>query len=115
MLARTAGLSHMTEFIAGAKRTGTRVAMIIVERKSSARPLATLPRMLAVAGATTVRCARSARETWPISEPLKSSNMSWVTGLPVTVWKVRGVTKFMAFFVITTWTFAPRLTSSRAR
>ncbi len=58
----TAGELHMTEFIAGAKRTGTFVAIIIVERKSSASPLATFPSMLPVAGATTVMWARSARE-----------------------------------------------------
>ncbi len=97
----------------GAKSTGTRVAMIMVERKSSAMPLATLPSRFAVAGATTVAWARSARATCPIWEPRKSSKSSWVTGLPDRVWKVRGVTNSVAWRVITTCTLAPAFVRSR--
>ena len=45
----------MFVFIAGAIITGARVAVYSDDRKSSARPLANLPMVLAVAGATSSR------------------------------------------------------------
>ena len=53
--ARTASCANIWVFIAGATSTGARVAMYSVDRKSSAMPLANLPMMLAVAGATSSR------------------------------------------------------------
>ena len=82
MLAWTTGLAHMLVFMAGAKSTGTLVAMTMVVRKSSAMPLAILPMMLAVAGAITSRSARSASEMWPIFEEANKVKISVVTGFP---------------------------------
>ncbi len=45
----------MLVFMAGAMSTGARVARYSADRKSSAMPCANLPRMLAVAGATSSR------------------------------------------------------------
>ena len=75
-------------------------------------PLASLPIMFAVAGATTKRSARSAsaicsRGAGP------SSNILTYTGLCESVSKVSGATNRAAFSVMTTWTLAPALTKSR--
>ena len=59
-------LSHIFVFMEGTKRTGTVVAMIMVVRKSSPMPFATLPIIFAVAGTMTIWSAMSARDTWPI-------------------------------------------------
>ena len=75
-------LSHIFVFMEGTKRTGTLVAITMVVRKSSAMPFATFPITLAVAGAITIWSAMSERAIWPILPPVKSSNISWVTGLP---------------------------------
>ncbi len=54
-LRRVAGWFHIVVFIAGATTTGALHARYVVERKSSATPLANLAMMLAVAGATRKR------------------------------------------------------------
>ena len=110
---RTMGFSHIFVFIEGTSRTGTVVAMTIVVRKSSAMPPAIFPRILAVAGAMTTRSAMSESAMWPTLLSVKGPNISCVTGLPDSVWKVRGVTNSVAFFVMTTWTSAPSLHSDR--
>jgi hypothetical protein len=53
--------------MAGAKRTGACVAMTVVDSISSAMPLAILPIIFAVAGATTIMSAFSAKEICFIS------------------------------------------------
>ena len=51
----------MFTFIAGHKIIGALVARITVDKRLSAIPEATIPIKLAVAGATTIRSALSAR------------------------------------------------------
>ena len=59
-----AGLSYMWPSMAGQTTTGARVASTVVVRASSASPWAMRAMVLAVAGATTTRSARSAMATW---------------------------------------------------
>jgi len=60
-LARVAACLHMFTFMAGATRTGARVASSTVVTRSSAIPAAILARVLAVAGATTTASPQSAK------------------------------------------------------
>ena len=73
-------LPYILEFIAGAKRTGALAAIITVVRRSSAMPDATFPMIFAVAGATTIRSAFSARSMCDIFDSCVRSNISCVTG-----------------------------------
>ncbi len=104
----------MPVFMAGAITMGARAAMTVVVSMSSAMPAAVLPMKLAVAGAMTNRSARWAKETCFTFHSPGSSNMSTVTGLAVSVRKVRGVTNSHADSVMITCTSSPRRTSMLA-
>ena len=58
-----------------------------------------------------MRSAFSVSEMWVASMTLSGSNWSTITRIRVSVWNVRGPTKFVADFVMTTGTWAPRCTS----
>ncbi len=62
------GFSHMFTFMAGASRTGARVASATVVRRSSAIPAASRAMTSAVAGAISSRSASSAMRMCPISD-----------------------------------------------
>ena len=70
------GLSSMWVFMAGAMSRGQRQASRVVLSMSSARPWASLAQMLAVAGATITRSARSARAMCSTSFAVKRSKVS---------------------------------------
>src|SRR5512143_3978157 len=110
----TAGCSYMLTFMAGATSTGAFVARYSVLSASSAMPRANLPRMLAVAGATSSRSASSAIETWRMSPFAPGAHWSWKTGWRERASNVIGATKRVAAAVITTRTSAPRRCSSRS-
>ena len=76
---------------------------------SSAMPRANLPRMFAVAGATSSRSASSAREMCRISPFSPSANWSRNTGWRESASNVIGLTKRVAAAVITTCTSTPAL------
>ena len=80
MLLRVAGCSHMFTFIAGATRTGARVASSTAETRSSASPQLSFASVLAVAGARITSSAQSASEMWSISPSSEASNRSVRTG-----------------------------------
>ena len=67
-LSCTSGCSHMLTFIAGASSTGARLASTTAASRSSAIPAAKRAMASAVAGATMIRSASSARRMWPISD-----------------------------------------------
>jgi hypothetical protein len=113
MFSTTAACSNMFTFMAGATRTGARVASKSVESASSAIPCAILPRTLAVAGATRSSSAASARLMCVMSLSAPRANWSRNTGCRERASKVMGLTNCVAFRVITTWTSAPRFSSSR--
>ena len=110
-LRRVASAVHMPVFIAGARSRGAFAASRVVESISSARPTASLARMLAVAGATTHRSASLAREMCATSQVSGRAKVSVTTGWLARVSKVSGVTNSVAFFVMTTRTWAPSLRS----
>ena len=86
----TAGCSNMLVFIAGASSTGALVAMNSDERKSSARPLANLPTVLAVAGATSSRSMVDAIEMCSMSALAPAFHWSVITSRRVIASKVSG-------------------------
>src|SRR5215475_6148057 len=108
-----AGCCHMFTFIAGASTTGAVEARYSVERKSSANPRANLPRVSAVAGATSsksVRCATaicSMADSRFASPPSEFAKTSVMTFWPLSAANVRGVTNSRAARVITTCTVCP--------
>ena len=70
----TAGWAHMRLFMAGAIRTGLpEKASSSVDKASSAMPEATLPMMLAVAGATTNMSPQSLSEMCSVPPEAKRS------------------------------------------
>ena len=69
---------------------------------SSAMPRANLPRMFAVAGATSSSSASSASEIWRISPETPSAHWSWKTAWRESASNVIGLTKRVAAAVITT-------------
>ena len=74
MLRCTAGCAHISQFMAGAMMTGLpEKASKSVERASSAMPEATLPMMLAVAGATTSISPQSLSEMCSVRPEAKRS------------------------------------------
>ena len=73
----------MFVFIAGTNTTGQVAAIIVVDNISSAIPLATLPIILAVAGATNIISAFLAKDICCISKAFGSSNISFETILPL--------------------------------
>ena len=107
----------MRTFMAGASSTGQVTAVYRVDRKSSATPPANLPRMSAVAGATSSRSPQRARSmcstpVWP-----GSCSAPTETGRPDKVCRVNGVRKRVAAVVITTdtsisWLFRSRVMSA---
>ena len=107
-----AGASHICTFMAGATRTGARVASSVVDMRSSAIPCAILAMMLAVAGATRTRSASWASEMWWMGSS-GSSNSPTATFSWVRARKVVGPTKRVACSVMSTFTLAPRFWSWR--
>ncbi len=101
---RTASCSNICVFIAGAISTGALVAVYSVDRKSSAIPLASLPMMLAVAGAINRRSAVDASAMCSISAFMPASNWSVITRRRVIASKVAGPTNRVAECVITATT-----------
>jgi len=101
--------------MAGAINTGPRAARRTVVRKSSAMPCAALARRLAVAGAITTACARSASATCSTASELWGSKRFVSTGRPESVRKVRGPTNSRACSVRQTVARAPSAVSSRKR
>ena len=99
MLRWVTGFSYMFVFMAGATTMGARVAMTVVVSMSSATPAATLPRKLALAGATRNTSARLASAMCSTSHWLGRSNMSTTAGFPVKVSMVLRVMKFRALRV----------------
>ena len=91
-----AGLSYMWPSMAGQTTTGARVASTVVVRASSASPWAMRAMVLAVAGATTTRSARSAMATWSIRSSVLGSNMSVTIGRWVMLPKASGDAKRVA-------------------
>jgi len=90
-------------------------AIIVVVSMSSAIPFAIFPITFALAGATINMSACFARDTCSTLNSKFLSNVSTRHLLPVKVSKVIGLIKFVAFFVIITWTFAPFFTRLLAR
>ncbi len=78
----TARFSYIFTFMAGQMITGARVARITFVRSVSAMPEAVLPIKLAVAGATTIRSALSARLMCPISDSQPRSKVFEATRFP---------------------------------
>ena len=72
----------MRWFIAGAIVIGAVVARHSVLTRSSAKPCASLARVLAVAGATTTRSAQRASSIWPIAASAAASHSEVRTGAP---------------------------------
>ena len=109
------GFSHMPVFMAGEKSTGAFVAMMVVVSISSQMPPATFPMTLAVQGATRKRSPRLASETCFTSKLKLRSKVSTMHLLLVSVSNVIGVMKWVAFWVMMTWTSAFNFTSIEAR
>ena len=78
----TAGLAHMSGFMAGAISTGPRRTRYNVDTKSSAKPCAAFARKSAVAGAMQNSSARSASVMWAPNGKSCGSNTSQATGRP---------------------------------
>src|SRR5579863_2030779 len=110
----TAGLAHMSLFIAGAASTGPVKARYSVESRSSARPCANLARQSALAGATTSNCARRARPMCSPSGCSRGEKSLVCTGRFVSASNVVAPMNFCAARVITTETEAPACTSRLA-
>src|SRR3546814_5383894 len=72
----------MRWFIAGATQIGAVVARHRVVTRSSAKPCASLARVSAVAGATTMRSAQRASSMWPIAASAAASHRLVRTGSP---------------------------------
>src|SRR5690606_29344839 len=115
MLACVAGCSHMRWFIAGASASGAVVARHRVVTRLSANPLASLARVLAVAGATSTRVAQRASSIWPIAASAAGSHSEPRTDSPDRAWKVVAPTKCVAPSVIATRTCAPASRRRRTR
>src|SRR5881394_2957198 len=109
------GFSHIRLFMAGQKMTGQAEALVIRLTMSSQRPWETLAMMLAVAGAMSIRSARSVREMCWGSEESRRLKASVWTGRALRAWKVRGVMNFWESGVMTTVTPAPRWISLEQR
>ncbi len=107
------GFCHMLTFIAGASSTGARDASTTAARRSLAMPAARRAIASAVAGATTIRSASSARRMCPICDSSVRSKSSRPTGWPDNVCMVRGVMNCVAASVRITRTSAPALMKRR--
>ena len=86
----------MRKFMAGATRTRLSVASSSVEARSSARPLASLARRPAVAGATTTRSASRDNSMCPMAASSVSENRSSCTRSPDRLATDNGVMKCRA-------------------
>ncbi len=114
MFRRTASCSNMFVFIAGAMSTGARVARYIELRKSSAMPLANLPMMFAVAGATTSSAIPDASEMCSMSAFAPRAYWSVITRRRVIASNVTVPTNRCAERVMTAATSWPRFCRPRA-
>lgn len=111
----TAGCSHICVFMAGATNSGLPLNdSSSVLSASSPMPDASLPIMLAVAGATTMASPQSLREMCSVEWSLAGENRSEYSLLPDTVSNVSGVTNSSAWLVATHCTSCPAFTSSLA-
>ena len=109
-----AGVFDNLQFDQGGSATA-RVASTVSDSMSSASPCAMRARVVAVAGATTIRSARRARATCSTPSYVAGSNMSVYTGRPVSDRNVNGVRNCRAACVRTTSTRAPACTSLLVR
>ena len=103
----------MASFMAGATRTGARVARKRVVRKSSATPPANLPMTLAVAGATQRSEISLASATCRIVRVSGSSKRSTIVRVPARLLKSRGEMSRAALGVMTTRTSTPAFWNPR--
>src|SRR5665213_1695445 len=101
----------MRLFIAGANTTGHAAAQTIRLTRSSHKPCATLAMILLVAGATSIKSARSVRAICCGSALSIRSNVSVCTRLAERASKVKGAMNFCASAVMQTVTPAPSWTS----
>ena len=104
----------MFEFIAGAIITGARVAVYSDDRKSSASPLANLPIVLAVAGATSSNSMFDAMAMCSISALAPGFHWSVITSRRVIASKVSAPTNFSADRVMIATTSCPFFCRPRA-
>lgn len=111
-LSTVAAFCHIPVCIAGASSTGADVARTVVVRRSSAWPPARRAKRSAVAGATTMASARSAKRICSTSGT--SSKTSVWTGCPLSASHVGRPTNSRAALVGTTWTSWPTSERSRA-
>ena len=109
------GFSYIRVFIAGEMIFGQVQAIKVVVSISSAIPWASLPITLAEAGATKNTSASFAKDTCSTLNWKLRSKVSIRHLFPVSVSKVIGLIKLVAFFVISTWTFAPDFTRALAK
>src|SRR5262245_14297240 len=114
ILRRTASCANISEFIAGARSTAARVAVYSVDRKSSAIPFASLPMMLAVAGAMSRRSIDDASAMCSMSALAPGSNCPVMTRRFVIASKVSAPTNWVAEAVMIATTSCPRFCSPRA-
>ena len=105
----------MAVFMAGTMILGHLQARMVVVSISSARPCASLAITLAVAGATITTSAFLASATCSTLNSKLRSKVSVTHLWPVNVSKVMGFMKFLAFYVIRTWTSAPDFTNRLVR
>ena len=108
------GFSSILVFMAGAMSLGHLQASTVVVSMSSARPWASLAHTLAVAGATSTRSVRRARETCSTWWTKFRSKVSTMVRFPVSSSKVSGVMNSVAWAVITTSTQQRCFTSAEA-
>src|SRR5207249_8863243 len=79
-LATVDGCVYIPASIAGATTTGQRAARTVTETGSSARPCASLARVFAVAGATTITSLSRPSVTWAMSVSMPGAHRSADTG-----------------------------------
>ena len=100
--------------IAGATYSGQEAEKRVASKRLSHKPSASLPIVLAEAGARMIKSAQFASSTWLFQEPAGELN-SIKTGFFDKTEKVSGVTKSVAGGVIITFTSAPSFTSRRTK
>ena len=111
----TAGLFSILEFMAGQMILGLSQAIRVVDKRSSAMPLAIFPIMSAVAGATTITSHQRPTATCSTLNSAFPAHRSVATGFPLISLNKRGETRWVAASVMITRTWAPAWTSRLTR
>ena len=96
------GFKYIWVFMAGAKTMGASQAKAVVVSISSAKPFANFAMTFAEVGAIIIRSAASAKDTCSTWNSKFRSKVSTRHLCPVSVSKVMGLIKLVAFFVIIT-------------